>query len=64
METIINGGGVALQYGTQVAGYLFLGIVLIALDLGVTAGFIVGITKGLDAIGSGNAFGGGPFFGG
>jgi hypothetical protein len=64
METIINGGGVALQYGTQVAGYLFMGIVLIALDLGVTAGFIVGITKGLDAIGSGNAFGGGPFFGG
>ena len=64
METIINGGGVALQYGTQVAGFLFMGIVLIALDLGVTAGFIVGITKGLDAISSGNAFGGGPFFGG
>jgi len=60
----INGGAVALQYGTQVAAYVFLGIVLMALDLGVTAGFIIGISKGLDSIASGNAFGAGPFFGG
>jgi hypothetical protein len=64
LSTAINGGAVALQYGTQVAAYVFLGIVLIALDLGVTAGFIIGISKGLDSISSGNAFGAGPFFGG
>ncbi|VVB77175.1 Uncharacterised protein [uncultured archaeon] len=53
---------VAEEYGTQVAGYLFLGIVLVAIDLGVTAGFIMGIAKGLDSIA--NLFGTGPFFGG
>jgi hypothetical protein len=59
---MINGPSVAMQYGSEVAGYLFLAIVMVALDLGVTAAFIMGISKGLDSIG--NVFGGGPFFGG
>ncbi len=64
LTTMTAGQSAALQYGTEVAGYLFLGIVLMALDLGVTAGFIMGIAKGLDSMSSGNMFGGGPFFGG
>jgi hypothetical protein len=59
---LIVSPNMALNYGTQVAGYLFLGIVLVALDLGVTAGFIIGLSKGLDSIG--NVFGSGPVFGG
>ena len=62
ISIIFEGPTLALQYGTLVAGYLFLGIVLVALDIGVTAGFVIGISKGLDSIG--NVFGGGPFFGG
>lgn len=62
VSLMFHGPDVAMQYGTEVAGYLFLSIVLIALDLGVTAAFVMGISRGLDSIG--NVFGGGPFFGG
>lgn len=60
-ELIFNAPGVAATYASNVAAYFLMGVVLVALDLGITAGFIAGITKGLGAL---ERFSGGPFFGG
>jgi hypothetical protein len=58
---VFNAPGVATKAASQVAAYFFMGIVLVALDLGVTAAFVMGINRGLNALGR---FSGGSFFGG
>ncbi|MCL5239067.1 MAG: hypothetical protein M1286_01165 [Candidatus Marsarchaeota archaeon] len=50
IAVVFTAPNVAAEYGTTVAAYLFLGIVLIAIDMGVTMGFIMGIARGLDSI--------------
>jgi hypothetical protein len=40
----------AAEYGQNVAAYLFVSIVLLAIDIGITMGFIAGLTKSLDAM--------------
>jgi hypothetical protein len=51
---------VAAGYGQKVAAYLFLGIVLFAVDSAITIGFVAGLARGLDAMG--NLFGVGGFW--
>ena len=58
---IFNGPQLAAQYASATAAYVFMGIIMVALDLGVTVGFIMGIARGLDSLGR---FSGGSFFGG
>lgn len=63
LAEIFNYPGVAQQYAEQIAGYMFLGLVMIALDFAVTIGLIAGLTKGLNAIGSMDLFGSEQFLG-
>lgn len=51
----------AVSFGEEVSYYLFLGIVLLSLDLAITVGFINGLGKGLNSISS--LFGVEPLFG-
>ncbi len=60
---LIDYPAVVQQYAQQIAAYMFLGVVMIALDLAVTIGFIAGLTKGLNAIGSMDLFGSEQFLG-
>jgi hypothetical protein len=50
----------AESYGRKVAAYLFVSTVLLAIDFGITMGFIAGLAKGLDAIAG--LFGAGGFW--
>lgn len=50
----------AESYGRQVAAYLFVSTVLLAIDFGITLGFIAGLAKGLDAMAG--LFGAGSFW--
>jgi hypothetical protein len=52
--------GVTATYGKIVASYLFLGIVLLAIDSAITLGFVAGLARGLDAMS--NLFGVGGFW--
>jgi len=51
---------VTAGYGKTVAAYFFVSILLIAIDMAITVGFITGLAKGLDAIS--NVFGSGGFW--
>lgn len=59
-STILYYPGVAQGYALQISGYMFLGIVMIALDFAVTLGFVVGIAKGLNALSGNELFGSEP----
>ncbi len=52
---------VAADYGKTVAAYLFVSIVLVAIDMAITIGLIAGLAKGLDAFS--NLFSPGSFWG-
>lgn len=54
--------GIIDSYIYKVSQYLFQGIVLMALDMAITVGFAIGLTKGLNAVS--HMMGSGPFFGG
>ncbi len=47
---VLNAPNVAAGYGEQVAVYLFLGLFMLGLDMAITAGFINGLGKGLNAL--------------
>jgi len=49
-QSFFDAPSVAAEYGQKIAAYVFMSIVLIALDLAITAGFIAGLAKGLDAM--------------
>jgi hypothetical protein len=51
---------VTAGYGKTVAAYFFVSILLIAIDMAITVGFVTGLAKGLDAIS--NVFGSGGFW--
>ena len=57
---ILNAPGVTAGYGKTVAAYFFVSVLLIAVDMAITVGFIAGLAKGLDAIA--NVFGSGGFW--
>jgi hypothetical protein len=57
---MLNAPGVTAGYGETVAAYFFVSILLIAVDMAITVGFIAGLAKGLDAIA--NVFGSGGFW--
>ncbi len=59
-STILYYPGVAQGYAFQISGYVFLGVVMIALDFAVTLGFVVGIAKGLNAMSGNELFGAEP----
>jgi hypothetical protein len=59
-NAMFDAPGVAAKYGKIVASYLFLSIVLLAVDLAITMGFIAGLARGLDAMS--NLFGVGGFW--
>ncbi len=50
LTLIINAPSIALSYGDIIAQYIFLGIVLIAIDFGITMGFVAGLARGLNAV--------------
>jgi hypothetical protein len=60
-QTLINLPQVIVGYGIDTAEYIFEGIVLIGLDLAITVGFAMGLTKGLNSVGRFMAVG--PFWG-
>ncbi len=51
----------AEYYGSAVASYLFLSVVMLAIDLAITVGFVYGLSKALDSFGQ--LFGSGPVLG-
>src|SRR5208337_1940566 len=51
-KDIVSGPQIAVNIGKQVAVYLFLGLVMIAIDLAITVGFINGLGKGLNSLSS------------
>lgn len=62
LQIMFNAPSVIEKYAYQVASFVFVGIVLVALDMAVTIGFVNGLAKGLDAMSQ--LFSAGPFFGG
>jgi hypothetical protein len=56
----VNAPVVTAGYGKTVAAYFFVSILLIAIDMAITVGFVTGLAKGLDAIS--NVFGSGGFW--
>jgi hypothetical protein len=61
LNSIWNAPQLVVNIGAKVAAYMFLGIVMLALDLAITVGFINGLGKGLNSMSS--VFGVEPLFG-
>lgn len=62
LENLYNTPNLILTYAQKTAQYLFQGIFLIGLDLAITVGFAMGLSKGLNSIGT--MIGVGPFWSG
>ena len=60
MTDMVDAPLYAEDYGNQVAAYLFVSVVLLAIDFGITMGFVAGLSRGLD--GMSNLFGAGGFW--
>jgi len=60
-NTVWSAPQIAADQATKIAVYLFLGVLMLGLDLAVTAGFINGLGKGLNALA--NIFGLESFWG-
>lgn len=48
VTAMFNAPAVAQQYGFVVAEYMFLGVVMVAIDLAITVGFALGLAKGFN----------------
>jgi hypothetical protein len=49
-QAMFDAPSLAAEYGQNVAAYLFVSIVLLAIDVAITMGFIAGLARSLDAM--------------
>ena len=58
---VLDAPGIMTDFGTEVGGFIFVGLVLPLIDIAITVGFVAGLGKGLNAVSS--LFSPGSFWG-